>query len=1266
VSILDVKGIKGMTKATFFSVLIIFSFSFIYIAVAGGGNSGAIWTTKNDCGDVKQDVNHYAIGEHVFINGANFDSEETYWEITGRPGHASCDPGMIVASGTWPVDASGAFCFDAYTVQPDDCGEYQVKFGVKGDNYRVIEVAVCSELNESACSSDERCEWCPQCSGALYNGDGDRCVEKGNCTRSCFFGQCGATCDPFNSCQDKCVGSTRYFSGTCDLFSSCSCSYSTEDCNGYDDCYSYDNGCEDRDYFCSLGGCDYTFSNRSIDQYGQFMNYCSGDSIRTHVQFDDYFCDGTCIGHANWINDSLMQDCSLLDGWYNISSEWISTGQCMEKEQAGMEYRDYTCGPNVTCIYNITNSTMVDTGRTRNKQNGTACDDGLWCTVNDVCTNGQCGGASRDCSSNNICGIATCFFNPDNINFTYDFRNPFTSVCDEEHDTCTTGNGTITHTCNKQICGAECESDDDCPALNCSETFEDFCNGTKLVEFDDDKILDNTTVSNLSARSCNLSACECLGAEALCRPPFTNTYCVKGVCGASCGDNSDCSNKCIGYLRYYSGTCNLTSACSCDYSIESCDRSGCYAYENGCEDRNYFCTTGGCEYNFTNRHADYNDSFADYCLGNVIRRNMTLHNFYCNQTCQDHTSYTDDQLVQNCDELDGWYNTSNTQWISTDQCNEKEQRQQEFRDYMCSDAMCLYFVIDTRLVDTGAMRHKPDGTVCNDGLWCTVDDECESGTCGGSQRPCFSNDVGRIASCFNDPDNINFTYDFRNPFISQCIEMGNDTGYCTSGDETIMHSCDKARCGAQCESDNDCPTSNCSVTFNDYCNSTRLVEFDSDKKLDNTTVTNSSAQSCNTDLCDCFGAEALCQPPQLSTYCVKGVCGATCTGNDDCENKCVNNVRYYSGSCDSCSCSWLSEDCSARNDNTSDIICINGTAINRTTMHLFACSPEGCEESIEISDKAMVNLTLPVPNKTIGDPKVICENDGWCDWKITMLTPITLSCENNATVVWRYALDGDWKEWHNSTSPVTILFPEESNHTLEAYCLGLCSQSEIDSENFKVDGTSFKIPLYKKWNLISVPFVLLDDNPEEVFSSIDDKIDSVWTYDSGTWLVWIPGLGGTLDSVQPGWGYWVLAKNDTTLIIGGALLSPAKTPPSHALDAGWNLIGYYGTDWQNYTDPESDSCGYNYNFSSNVYCSLNSLIDTQEGFPKWSSLWGFDNCGNDVTHWNNIIACVGSEWTNNKMYAGKGYWIEMGVPDGYAPATNCIWNDDFECMVHSG
>jgi len=119
------------------AVLYFTGFGGIFTPKSAEAVSGAIWTTKNDCGDESQDINHYNIGEVVYINGANFDAGTYDWEIRGQPGQSSADPNIVVASGQETVDSSGKFCFLAYTVQNNDDGEYKVKFGNKQDNYRV-------------------------------------------------------------------------------------------------------------------------------------------------------------------------------------------------------------------------------------------------------------------------------------------------------------------------------------------------------------------------------------------------------------------------------------------------------------------------------------------------------------------------------------------------------------------------------------------------------------------------------------------------------------------------------------------------------------------------------------------------------------------------------------------------------------------------------------------------------------------------------------------------------------------------------------------------------------------------------------------------------------------------------------------------------------------------------------------------------------------------------------------------------------------------
>lgn len=103
-------------------------------AVQATANPGAIWTTNGDCGTSSQDVNHFSVGNHVYINFSNFPAGTYSWQIQQISGN----PKPIVASGSYLVGVSGAGCFDAHTVQPSEGGhEYSVDFGTKNDNYQV-------------------------------------------------------------------------------------------------------------------------------------------------------------------------------------------------------------------------------------------------------------------------------------------------------------------------------------------------------------------------------------------------------------------------------------------------------------------------------------------------------------------------------------------------------------------------------------------------------------------------------------------------------------------------------------------------------------------------------------------------------------------------------------------------------------------------------------------------------------------------------------------------------------------------------------------------------------------------------------------------------------------------------------------------------------------------------------------------------------------------------------------------------------------------
>jgi hypothetical protein len=151
--------------------------------------------------------------------------------------------------------------------------------------------------------------------------------------------------------------------------------------------------------------------------------------------------------------------------------------------------------------------------------------------------------------------------------------------------------------------------------------------------------------------------------------------------------------------RYYEGpelVCDGTdTSCGIYPNCENCNvDDGCYLYGNGCEERDYYCVSNevGCDYTHSNRHTD------------------------------------------------DWVDTGNTDWVEVNECQEKERKEQKYRDYYCSGGACTYNVTGTQWVDTGNTRNKPDGTICDCtagntlkrcyGGVCTDTGICDSTTCG--------------------------------------------------------------------------------------------------------------------------------------------------------------------------------------------------------------------------------------------------------------------------------------------------------------------------------------------------------------------------------------------------------------------------------------------------------------------------------------------------------------------------------------------------------
>jgi hypothetical protein len=231
----------------------------------------------------------------------------------------------------------------------------------------------------------------------------------------------------------------------------------------------------------------------------------------------------------------------------------------------------------------------ADTCVTQPKVDGTACDDNLFCTVNDQCIGGGCAaGPARDCSTvgdqcnDGVCDDAadTCAAQPkvdgtacdDNLfcseidtcqnGFCRGSDNPCTSSCDENNDVCidlTTSSTTttilsVTTTTTIPVNPGECTSDMQCDDNN--ECTADAC------------------IAGLCERTPVINGTECDDGK-FCTE---NDVCQNGVCLGF-------ANPCHGNENY----CDGVEFCKEDLDDYLCTSTGNPCEPLSCQEFDDFC-----------------------------------------------------------------------------------------------------------------------------------------------------------------------------------------------------------------------------------------------------------------------------------------------------------------------------------------------------------------------------------------------------------------------------------------------------------------------------------------------------------------------------------------------------------------------------------------------------------------------------------------------------------------------------------------------------
>jgi hypothetical protein len=263
--------------------------------------------------------------------------------------------------------------------------------------------------------------------------------------------------------------------------------------------------------------------------------------------------------------------------------------------------------------------------------------------------------------------------------------------------------------------------------------------------------------------------------------------------------------------------------------------------------------------------------------------------------------------------------------------------------------------------------------------------------------------------------------------------------------------------------------------------------------------------------------------------------------------------------------------------------------------------------------------------------------DGWFFWDDDVIVDIPddlpaidplaeLPVGNNDTILWNMAFHFD------TVGDYQICF--------EAWCPGdytcpTCSDEPvmIADECFDIsvyqhkDAT--KIPLYRKWNLISLPLVPLEDVNaiEDVIAAYADPtlFEAIYYYDrcADAWSVWGDGQS-SLATLEDGKSYWVKMEYDhadaakqpgdllTGLWVWGTPQPvPPNSPAAYPVCDGWNMVGLTGYD------------------------NVNTIVDNLYFWNlTYGALWGWDGANQD---WFQVATPAAIA----QLQVGEGYWIAV-------------------------
>lgn len=190
------------------------------------------------------------------------------------------------------------------------------------------------------------------------------------------------------------------------------------------------------------------------------------------------------------------------------------------------------------------------------------CDSGSCCV--DENNDGICDSEQTDeCDSDSDCGTDSC---------------SYSSTCDEsttktEYNCQYPDSGASTCTSTTVSCSRDTDGDY-CGQQSCQQTYDDYCDGNELVEYDSDCTKDSTTVSDTDYQYCSSGSCPSGNPD--CSAPDTRRVKCAGECGCSPDYGEPCSTntgQCTEGTIQCDGTCSGTmpSTETCNNKDDDCD-----------------------------------------------------------------------------------------------------------------------------------------------------------------------------------------------------------------------------------------------------------------------------------------------------------------------------------------------------------------------------------------------------------------------------------------------------------------------------------------------------------------------------------------------------------------------------------------------------------------------------------------------------------------------------------------------------------------------